>query len=71
MATIKHPDAQADRSATAHETSALPQNLEVPENLRMPHEDPEAARADKERRDAAAAAFRNEKAHEPPPRHQA
>lgn len=71
MATRKHPDAKRNLHKAADETTATPRDSTVPKTgLQKPHDDKEAARAEKARRDAAADAFRNEKAHEPPPRHQ-
>jgi len=72
MATAKHPNEKhepkkaADDSKTTRRDSAASHA-----EPRKPHDDKQGAKADKTRRDAAADAFRNEKAHEPPPKHRA
>lgn len=64
------PDSAAKRTDTGHdaaiETVGVSQFV-----LDAPLYQEEAFQADRIRREAAAAAFRNEKAHERPPRHQA
>jgi hypothetical protein len=66
MATRKHPDAKSGLQETAHDSKATPKDSD----LETPHEDKESAKADDARRKAGDDAFRNEKAHEPPPKHQ-
>ena len=69
MASGNHPndDKRDLKKKNVNETAATtaPQA-----DVSKPHEDKQGAKADKERRDAAADAFQNEKAHEPSPRHQ-
>lgn len=70
--TTQQPDTKAYSSPPVPNPSAVPQDLETPHfDLTTPLYDQEARQADKARREAAVTAFRNEKAHEPPPRHQA
>jgi len=61
-----------DTREEAAGASAASLNSDLPEpDLETPLYNEEAIHAEKERQEAAAAAFRNEKAHERPPRHQA
>jgi hypothetical protein len=72
MATAKHPNEKHDPKKAAHDTTAKRRDATAPEvDAQKPHDDKQGAKADKTRRDAAADAFRNEKAHEPPPKHRA
>jgi len=71
MATSKRPDA---KRPPIKETSAAPEisDLDLPEiDLDTPLHERQAIEAEKARRAAATEAFRNEKAHERPPRHRA
>jgi hypothetical protein len=68
MATAKHPSEKHDPKKATDKTAATT----APQvDLKKPHDDKQSAKADKARRDSAADAFRNEKAHEPPPKHHA
>ena len=72
MATAKHPNETHDPKKAVDHSAAKRRDASAPEvDTQKPHDDKQAARADKTRRDAAADAFRNEKAHEPPPKHRA
>ena len=62
MASKKHPDDKHDPKKAAHETKATPRETAAPQK---PHDDKQAAPADKARRHTAADALRQEKAHEP------
>jgi hypothetical protein len=71
MATSKQPHAERP---PIRETSAAPatSDLDLPDiDLDTPLHQREAIEAEKARRAAATEAFRNEKAHERPPRHEA
>jgi hypothetical protein len=71
MATSKHPGAERPPINVTNATPAT-SDLDFPEiDLDTPLHTREAVEAEKARRAAAAEAFRNEKAHERPPRHQA
>jgi hypothetical protein len=72
MATAKHPNEKHDPKKAVNDTKATRRDSTASRaDPQKPHDDKQAAKADKERRDSAADAFRNEKAHEPPPKHQA
>ena len=72
MATSKRPEAEVHRPKATSRTTAADPDLNLPEaDIETPLHDREASEAEKARRDAAAEAFRNEKAHERPPRHRA
>ncbi len=72
MNTPKHSPEKDARTDAAVPGSTAFENSDAPEpDLDTPLFSEEAVRADRARREAAAAAFRNEKAHERPPRHQA
>ena len=72
MATAKHPNEKHDPKKAADDTTAKRRDAAAPKvEAQKPHDDKQSARADKARRDEAADAFRNEKAHEPPPKHRA
>lgn len=72
MATRKHPESKVDLAKAADDTKAIPRASTAAKNEpQKPNVDKEAAPADKARRDAAADAFKHEKAHEPSPKHQA
>ena len=72
MATAKHPNEKHEPKKAADETKATHRDSTASHvDPQKPHDDKQGARADKTRRDAAADAFRNEKAHEPPPKHRA
>jgi hypothetical protein len=68
MATRKHPNDDKHEPKKATDKTAATTAPKA--DARKPHDDKPAAKADKARRDTAADAFKNEKAHEPPPRHQ-
>jgi hypothetical protein len=70
MATSKRPDAERRPPENINRTAAGDRAPPAPD-LDTPLYDRERSEADKARRDAATEAFRNEKAHERPPRHQA
>ncbi|BDV39066.1 hypothetical protein DSM21852_23190 [Methylocystis bryophila] len=68
MATSKQPNTEP-RSPKETRPTVRPMDLDLPQaDLETPLYDREAEKA---RREAATEAFRNEKAHERPPRHQA
>ncbi|MFY9656077.1 MAG: hypothetical protein WAK01_05745 [Methylocystis sp.] len=71
MATFKQPDAERLRTKETSAKSVM-SDLDLPQiDLDTPLHEREAIEAEKARRAAATEAFRNEKAHERPPRHQA
>jgi len=70
MATSKQPDTELPRPKATSRAAAADVDLALPEvDFETPLYDREASEAEKARRDAAVEAFRNEKAHERPPRH--
>jgi hypothetical protein len=72
MVTGKHPNEKHDPKKAADDTAAKRRDSTAPQvDVQKPHDDKQAAKADEARRDSAADAFRNEKAHEPPPKHRA
>lgn len=72
MATSKDPNAGLHRPEATNRTAGAQVDHDLPEvDLETPLYNEEAGQAEKARRNAAAEAFRNEKAHERPPRHQA
>ncbi len=71
MATSKHPDAEHRPYEEINRTASDVDSNPPPADLDTPLYDRERSEAEKARRSAAAEAFRNEKAHERPPRHEA
>jgi hypothetical protein len=70
--TTQSPDTKLSPPKATSGPPTAPSESKLPEfDLQTPLYNEEALEADKARRDAAVAAFRNEKAHERPPRHQA
>ena len=69
MATSKRPDKEVENPKAARTEGARSESPGV--DFETPLYEEEAIKADEERRNAAADAFRNEKAHERPPRRQA
>jgi hypothetical protein len=73
MATATQtPDTKVGSKEATSRPPTAPSESKISElDLQTPLYNDEALEADRARRDAAVAAFRNEKAHERPPRHQA